>query len=201
MNSSHASVSIVVLALVSAFATTACSVEANELQRSRTINDTEAEGTSDDPAAKLKTGDVASNADTFGGSASDTTPVDPAADGKRGFGAQLVPATLSAGLFNVGGGISYSNGAGAYCTFASWPDYVEATGRRDINGVPAFAGLPTQMRNDGACQLNYRPGFFSFGQTFYSNGSAFCACARSSPPARAVHRRPDSPFQGSCGGC
>lgn len=123
--------------------------------------------------------------------------------GGEGF-AQPVPYKLSAGLFHVGGGISYSNGNDAYCTFASYPDYVEATWGNppDINSLPEFVSGPVGMRFDGACGINFRPGFFQFGFTFYSNGSAYCACDHAPPPgARPTHRRPDSRFDGSCGGC
>ncbi len=58
------------------------------------------------------------------------------------------------------------------------------------------------MRFDGACAINFRPGFFNFGFNFYSNGSAYCACDHGGGQgARPTHRRPDSRFDGSCGGC
>lgn len=134
----------------------------------------------------------------YGGTA-DLTETTTSANGQSY--AQPVPYKLSAGIFAVGGGLYYSNGNDAFCAFASWPDYVEGTGRAEIYGVPFYPGGPVGMRYDGGCRINFRPGFFNYGQTFYSNGSAFCACDRSSPPARGVHRRPDSPFHGSCGGC
>lgn len=114
-------------------------------------------------------------------------------------GAEAIPVTLSPGLFSVGAGVGYSNGS-HFCTFSSWSDFVEGSGRTDLNGVPSFAGWPTGMPNDGACQIYYT-GFFHFGFTYYGNGFAYCSCDHSSPPAREVARRPDGPYQGSCGGC
>ncbi len=121
-------------------------------------------------------------------------------DAKQGYG--NVPYTISPGLFHVGGGYYYSNGF-AFCGFSSWEDYVAITGQGAINPGPGFDGVPVGMQNDGACQFIVGAGFFRSGFGYYSNGSHFCSCDHTGGPgwARQTHRRPDMPYDGTCGGC
>ncbi len=56
------------------------------------------------------------------------------------------------GLFMVGGGVYYSNGNDAFCSFPSWDSFVRRTGRTSVAGIPVLpSAFPPGMRNDGSC--------------------------------------------------
>lgn len=119
----------------------------------------------------------------------------------QGQGYGNVPYTLNPGLFGVrGGAYGYSSGS-AFCIFGSWQDFTASTGRSNVNGIWVYDGMPQGMANHGTCPLRVGAGFFNAGYGFYSNGDHYCACDHSAPRGRVVHRRPDMPFDGSCGGC
>ncbi len=57
------------------------------------------------------------------------------------------------GMFIVGTTIYYSNGS-AYCSYATWADYLAAGGPADTSKLPSYNTIPTCMTYDGTCVVN-----------------------------------------------